>query len=323
MSSIQSLDTLDNCNSFSTTEVSTLKEDVPSDDLQFLKLLADSRYPVFLAYSTKYQKQIAVKAFPYKDGDIHPSFLNECRFSNLNHENIIRKFGKDTQTEIEYKSKIIKASCIHMELAKCNFGEVILKCNPSQDEKLVRTFFHQLVEGIDYLHSQGVAHLDLKVDNLLLGHDYLLKITDFDSSHHQTDTKLLGKGTENYRAPDLARQKCSHPMKADIYSMGIILFVLKFGFLPYDEDEQIMNYDLLTLALTSPENFWIAHEKINSGPLQCDEEFKSLFVSMIQYKPEKRISIPQIRSSKWYQGETYTPSELKEILEAALNPLKK
>lgn len=53
-----------------------------------------------------------------------------------------------------------------------NFSKLMSKAKIYNDEKLTRTYFHQLVEGLEYLHSQDIAHLDLKFCNLLLGDDY-------------------------------------------------------------------------------------------------------------------------------------------------------
>jgi len=74
------------------------------------------------------------------------------------------------------------------------------------DKKLCRTFFHQLIDGIEYLHSQNLAHMDLKLENLVLGDDFKLKIIDFDLAISLTDEKndqYGGAGTKNYRAPEV------------------------------------------------------------------------------------------------------------------------
>src|SRR5690606_5457236 len=126
-------------------------------------------------------------------------------------------------------------SYILMERALCDFFEVINSKVLTQDEKLVRTYFHQFVEGLEYLHSQGIAHLDLKPDNLLFGEDHKLKIADFDLSYICGDDSIRGKGTINFRAPEIKDYECKKPFAADIYSAGIILFALMFGYLPYDE----------------------------------------------------------------------------------------
>eukprot|EP00330_Aristerostoma_sp_ATCC50986_P003424 CAMPEP_0114590536 /NCGR_PEP_ID=MMETSP0125-20121206/12772_1 /TAXON_ID=485358 ORGANISM="Aristerostoma sp., Strain ATCC 50986" /NCGR_SAMPLE_ID=MMETSP0125 /ASSEMBLY_ACC=CAM_ASM_000245 /LENGTH=88 /DNA_ID=CAMNT_0001788097 /DNA_START=254 /DNA_END=516 /DNA_ORIENTATION=+ len=84
--------------------------------------------------------------------------------------------------------------------------------------KFVRTLFHQLISGIEYLHTHKYAHLDIKLSNLAIGEDFKLKILDFDA---YSDPMILGKGTCCFRAPELMNDQCQYPQPSDIYSVGI------------------------------------------------------------------------------------------------------
>jgi len=98
---------------------------------------------------------------------------------------------------------------------------------------MARTYFRQLISGIEYLHYYGIAHLDIKPENILLGEDYQLKITDFDLSYKEGDTIIQGKGTKYFRAPEIVKQCVREPKKADIFSAAILMFILKTnGVLP-------------------------------------------------------------------------------------------
>mmetsp|Transcript_120076 Transcript_120076/g.169014 ORF Transcript_120076/g.169014 Transcript_120076/m.169014 type:complete len:120 (-) Transcript_120076:20-379(-) len=90
------------------------------------------------------------------------------------------------------------------------------------------------------MHSKGAYHLDLKLENLLIGENYNLKIADFDCSYMQNKTEeVLANGTIHYRAPEIKKGTCSDMEVADVYSAGIILFLLKSGrFLPFREQEE-------------------------------------------------------------------------------------
>jgi len=69
-----------------------------------------------------------------------------------------------------------------MELApNGTFLDVVNNHYLGEDEKLVRTYFRQLVDAVDYMHTNGVYHMDVKTDNLLIGKDMSLKLADFDS----------------------------------------------------------------------------------------------------------------------------------------------
>ena len=182
------------------------------------------------------------------------------------------------------------------------------------DEKLLRTYFHQLIEGMEYLHSKGFAHLDLKPDNLLLAEDYILKISDFDSACQSNDELITLRGTQNYRAPEIRKGNCEDPQAADIYSAGIILFSLKTGHYPFEESRR--ENVLESLLKNEDPEFWSMHNKVSQTQVHLSNDFKNLFLSMVKYDPVERATITEIKKSKWYCGPIYTQIELLEIMSA-------
>lgn len=128
-----------------------------------------------------------------------------------------------------------------------------------EDEMLIRTFFRQIAGGLEYLHLKKIAHLNLKLENLVIGKDYELKIEGMTYSFHDGDNQIIGKGTKNFRAPELRAGKYHNPMNADIFSLGIILFVLKEGRLPYKEGVITNELDLEKILLDYPDFFWNAY----------------------------------------------------------------
>jgi len=195
-----------------------------------------------------------------------------------------------------------------------DFADFLLKKKFQKDEILARTLFHQLIEGMEYLHAQGISHMDLKLENLLLGEDLKLKIADFDLAFIDGDKTIRGKGTCNYRAPELRNKSCMDPKKADIYSAGILLFTFKSGGFPCVEDMLIEGHKLYDLMLEENSKFWDVHNKIHKRKVHFDDDFKQLFVSMVKQNPDERCTILQIKRSKWYQGLTYTETELANKL---------
>mmetsp|Transcript_4380 Transcript_4380/g.3638 ORF Transcript_4380/g.3638 Transcript_4380/m.3638 type:complete len:101 (+) Transcript_4380:363-665(+) len=92
-----------------------------------------------------------------------------------------------------------------------DFFEVKIKKGISFNEKMTRTYFHQLIDGLEAIHKTGMAHLDIKLDNLLLGENYTLKITDFDMSYSpESSVGNISRGTVNYRAPELRKGKAKN-----------------------------------------------------------------------------------------------------------------
>jgi Protein kinase domain. len=175
------------------------KSSMKFDDLKLIKTICNSRYLIFLGFLPKMEKYIAVKMFPFEDNKVSFSYIKECRNTHLSHENIIQYLGCEDEQQALKKDKVCTVSYVLMELAICDFAE-LHSLNFQQNEILGRTFFCQLVEGMSYLHAQSIAHLDIKVENLLLGNDYKLKIADFDFSHHPGHITINGRGTINYRA---------------------------------------------------------------------------------------------------------------------------
>ncbi|KAF5462029.1 hypothetical protein F2P56_018070 [Juglans regia] len=107
-----------------------------------------------------------------------------------------------------------------------------------------RRYFQQLIDGVDFFHSKGVFHRDLKPENLLLDSQENIKISDFGlSAFPEQGVSLLRTtcGTPNYIAPEVLGHKGYDGAAADVWSCGIILYVLMAGYLPFDE------YDLTTL----------------------------------------------------------------------------
>jgi serine/threonine protein kinase len=201
-----------------------------------------------------------------------------------------------------------------MELALGDFTDLANNIKMYQDEKMVRTYFKQLLDGVEYLHENGISHLDLKLENLLLGEDYNLKISDFDVSFFERDRKIRSLGTMNYRAPEIKDQVGVSPQKADIFSLGVILFCMMVGYHPYQEEKVIAGYNLYDLLLSNPTEFMAAHEKLDSHVKNFPSEFKDFFLSMAKKDPEERPVISKLKQHNWLNGPVYAHQELKELI---------
>jgi 5'-AMP-activated protein kinase catalytic alpha subunit len=140
------------------------------------------------------------------------------------------------------KSKIY----IAMELVRG--GELFNKIVKGRlKEDVARVYFQQLISAVDFCHSRGVYHRDLKPENLLLDEDGNLKVSDFGLStfgEHMRQDGLLHTtcGTPAYVSPEVIAKKGYDGAKADIWSCGVILYVLLAGFLPFQDDNVVNMY---------------------------------------------------------------------------------
>jgi len=207
-----------------------------------------------------------------------------------------------------------KVSYTVMEFAPYgDFFDFIMNHGKEMDYKLMRTYFRQMIDGLEYLHNSGVSHMDLKLENLLVGHDFSLKIADFDLSYLANDNKILSRGTKFYRPPEVIQGRCQNTQAADIYSAGIVLFTLMTGgMLPHAEDNLVGGIDFAGLLYTHNDEFWSKHCEIQKKDASIfDQDFKDLFNAMIRLNANERVTIEQIKQSNWYNGPCYTNEELK------------
>ena len=288
------------------------------NDLTVVKELAQSKFPVYLVESSKTRQKYVMKLFPFKKGKPDHLFKNEAKNSFLSHPNIIRTHQVGFKYTLMVDANPTEISFTIQDFAlHGDFFELVTSKKIPSDEKILRTFFHQLVEGVEYLHKNKIAHCDLKLENLLLNHDFCLQIADFDLSRNIEETITNPGGSPVYRAPELKNGCCRDLASADVYSLGIILFTMKTqGGLPFLEDTtKPHGYNLFVKLQRNPEEFWDFHCKmLRKNSDFFDEDFKELFISLTHLSPADRATLQDIKRSKWYSKEIYSLDELKGVL---------
>ena len=205
--------------------------------------------------------------------------------TKLHHVNVVSVY-KIIETEEDY----------FMVMEYCKLGELfdyIVK-KKRLDEEEASAFFYQLINGVEYIHSQGYAHRDLKPENLLLTEDKVLKIIDFGLSHEFSEDQFLKTkcGSPSYAAPEIISMPNYNGFKIDIWCCGIILYAMLCGYLPFDEDSD-----------DDENNF-----KLFKNILECEPELpnflsnisKDLIFRILNPYPEDRISIKKIKKHPFY-----------------------
>ncbi|CDK27495.1 unnamed protein product [Kuraishia capsulata CBS 1993] len=282
---------------------------------QIVKTLGEGSFgKVKLAYHVTTGQRVALKIINRKTlakSDMQGRIEREISYLRLlRHPHIIKlydviKSKDDIIMVIEYAGK--------QEL----FDYIIQR--GKMDESEARRFFQQIIAAVDYCHRHKIVHRDLKPENLLLDDQLNVKIADFGLSNIMTDGNFLKTscGSPNYAAPEVISGKLYAGPEVDVWSCGVILYVMLCGRLPFD-DEFI------------PALF----KKISNGvytlPSYLSDGAKHLLTKMLVVNPLNRITIREVMEDEWFKvdfPEYLLPQDQKkqkfmELDEDVINALK-
>ncbi|XP_064411664.1 serine/threonine-protein kinase MARK1 isoform X3 [Latimeria chalumnae] len=216
----------------------------------------------------------------------------------LNHPSIVKLF-EVIETE--------KTLYLVMEYA--SGGEVFdyLVAHGRMKEKEARAKFRQIVSAVQYCHQKCIVHRDLKAENLLLDADMNIKIADFGFSNEFTIGSKLDTfcGSPPYAAPELFQGKKYDGPEVDVWSLGVILYTLVSGSLPFDG-----------------QNLKELRERVLRGkyriPFYMSTDCENLLKKLLVLNPVKRGSLEQIMKDRW-MNVGYEEEELKPYIEPELD----
>ncbi|KAG8561395.1 hypothetical protein GDO81_015332 [Engystomops pustulosus] len=216
----------------------------------------------------------------------------------LNHPNIVKLF-EVIETE--------KTLYLIMEYA--SGGEVFdyLVAHGRMKEKEARAKFRQIVSAVQYCHQKHIVHRDLKAENLLLDADMNIKIADFGFSNEFTVGNKLDTfcGSPPYAAPELFQGKKYDGPEVDVWSLGVILYTLVSGSLPFDG-----------------QNLKELRERVLRGkyriPFYMSTDCENLLKRFLVLNPTKRGTLEQIMKDRWINA-GHEEDELKPFVEPELD----
>jgi carbon catabolite-derepressing protein kinase len=186
-----------------------------------------------------------------------------------------------TKTKIYFVMEFAKGGELFGKIARGRFSE-----------DLSRRYFQQLISAVGYCHSQGVFHRDLKPENLLLDENWDLKVSDFGLSAVTDQVRPDGLlhtlcGTPAYVAPEILSKKGYDGAKVDIWSCGVILYVLNAGYLPFNDP-----------------NLMVMYRRIYKGEFRCPKwtspDLRRLIMRLLDTNPETRITVDEIVGDPWF-----------------------
>ncbi|XP_017837110.1 serine/threonine-protein kinase MARK2 isoform X14 [Drosophila busckii] len=242
-------------------------------------------------------KEVAIKIIDktqLNPGSLQKLFREVRIMKMLDHPNIVKLF-QVIETE--------KTLYLIMEYA--SGGEVFdyLVLHGRMKEKEARVKFRQIVSAVQYCHQKRIIHRDLKAENLLLDSELNIKIADFGFSNEFTPGSKLDTfcGSPPYAAPELFQGKKYDGPEVDVWSLGVILYTLVSGSLPFDGS---------TLREL--------RERVLRGkyriPFYMSTDCENLLRKFLVLNPAKRASLETIMSDKW-MNMGFEEDELKPYIE--------
>lgn len=244
---------------------------------------------VRVAHSTRHDGDVAVKIVSKFSAptDYLKKFLpREIEVvKGLRHPNLIRFLQAIETTHRVY---------IVMEYAENGSLLDLIRRESAIEEVRARKWFKQLVEAVDYCHERGVVHRDIKCENMLMDSIWNIKLSDFGFARGHLKPKNgqmpLSEtfcGSYAYASPEILRGIPYQPQQADVWSMGVVLFAMVYGRLPFDDT----NYRELIKQVT---NKVIFPKEPKVSP-HC----KTLIMKILS--PLKtRLRISGIKNDQWY-----------------------
>ncbi|XP_021437880.1 MAP/microtubule affinity-regulating kinase 4 isoform X2 [Oncorhynchus mykiss] len=242
-------------------------------------------------------KEVAIKIID--KNQLNPTSLQklfrEVRImKGLNHPNIVQLF-EVIETE----------NTLYLIMEYASGGEVFdyLVSHGRMKEKEARAKFRQIVSAVHYCHLKNIVHRDLKAENLLLDADSNIKIADFGFSNEFTMGNKLDTfcGSPPYAAPELFQGKKYDGPEVDIWSLGVILYTLVSGSLPFDG-----------------QNLKELRERVLRGkyrvPFYMSTDCEGILRRFLVLNPTKRCTLEQIMNDKWINS-GYDGEELKAHIE--------
>uniref|UniRef100_A0A8C3J2I9 MAP/microtubule affinity-regulating kinase 3 n=2 Tax=Calidris TaxID=8918 RepID=A0A8C3J2I9_9CHAR len=216
----------------------------------------------------------------------------------LNHPNIVKLF-----------EVIEKEKTLYLVMEYASGGEVFdyLVAHGRMKEKEARAKFRQIVSAVQYCHQKHIVHRDLKAENLLLDADMNIKIADFGFSNEFTVGNKLDTfcGSPPYAAPELFQGKKYDGPEVDVWSLGVILYTLVSGSLPFDG-----------------QNLKELRERVLRGkyriPFYMSTDCENLLKRFLVLNPTKRGTLEQIMKDRWINA-GHEEDELKPFVEPELD----
>lgn len=254
---------------------------------------------VHVARSIETGEVVAIKIIDKKktlDAGMEPRIIREIEaMRRLQHHPNILKIYEVMATKTKIYLVMELAARGELFTGVLRFGRV--------NESAARRYFQQLASALSFCHGDGIAHRDVKPQNLLLDKEGNLKLSDFGlsalSEHRRIDGLLhTACGTPAYTAPEIIAQRPYDGAKADAWSCGVFLFVLLAGYIPFDDSNIVAMYRKI-------------HRRDYRFPTWISKPARTIIFKMLDPNPETRMSVEAVIGTKWFQKSLETTTEIQ------------
>ena len=160
------------------------------------------------------------------------------------------------------------------------------------DENKCKELFYQIVKGILYCQNENICHRDIKLENILIVNNKIIKIIDFGFAIkcNRNEYQEFFCGTVYYMPPEIVNKQRYIPFYSDIWSLGVLLYAMIFGDFPFRANKQEKLFELINECnLIFPDD------------IKVSDKVKNLLSKIIVIKPSKRISLEEILNDPWFQ----------------------
>ena len=246
------------------------------NNYEFLDIIGQGGFSeVYKVKSLKYDIIFAAKVFKHNINNIFNSFVSEINIlMKLDHPNIIRIYDF-----FIYKNSLI----IILEYCSKNNLFIEIQLNNVFNEINFLNFSYQISDALSLIHKNGIAHNDIKPQNILINDYGKPKLSDFGLSNLDIiENEKIIKGTTFFLAPEIILKSCLNHLKADIWSLGITFYYMLFGIFPFNNNNN---------------NIFLKNYKFQTPffPDSMNLKIKNLLKSMLLFNPNDRIDIITVK----------------------------